>query len=296
VAKTLAEMRPFHAFTVPPPTIEAIRTMSFDAVPWESYLRSASGEQAKARHDMILLDASKLAATKINTSFSLFSPLGEWSQTTSRFGGLFLGPERIEAGDVLRVQRRPLPMSATPTAAAANSDEPSNVLLGVREILTNSNNPDVVYVRGTEYDMVTVTSDAQMASLAIVPLDNLPAALREEISWREHIRQQAAAAGKPTTSRKVVVLLQADAVHREPTIRGRWYPTNRLMPVTRPDAFQAAVQQGHVDDSGTYLNSRMDSLAQHYMGRKVTRLATAGTAIPQGRVFAFEPQVSEVTA
>ena len=290
VAKLVAEMRPYHAFTVPGATIADFRPLGFDGVPWQAYIANHP-----AQRDVIILDASKLGAARINTSHSLFSQLDDGCGSTTRYGGMFLGPERIEVGDVVRVQHPSTP-----------SDNDPNTLLGIRDIFTTLSNPDTIYVRGSEFVIAPMANNTTAAS--VVPLNKLPLALREEITWRERIRQLHAPSqqNQPQGTRYVALLSQADVVHREPTIRGRWYPANQLLPISKPDSYQAALQHGRLDDVVTYLNSRTDSMQQQqqqqlsqglgqqqYVGRTKSRLEAAGQAVPEGRQFRFEPNVRE---
>merc|ERR1712000_263774 len=103
-------------------------------IPWETMFR-ATGNDASKR-DLLALDASKLAASKIDFSFSLWSPFPQGKEVNgiASYYGRFFGAERIEVGDSLRLRNLPAELNI-------NSD---TVILGLRHIYTTSNNPDQV--------------------------------------------------------------------------------------------------------------------------------------------------------
>ncbi|KJZ69691.1 hypothetical protein HIM_10912 [Hirsutella minnesotensis 3608] len=75
VTKVCKEMRPFHAFSVPGVMLPDLQNQVFDQVPWENLFLMAGQDRAKRNNP--ILDASKMAASKIDASFSLWCPLSD---------------------------------------------------------------------------------------------------------------------------------------------------------------------------------------------------------------------------
>ncbi|EEY15520.1 conserved hypothetical protein [Verticillium alfalfae VaMs.102] len=125
-----------------------------------------------------------------------------------------------------------------------------------------------------------------------MPETKLPRALREEMLFR---------AKAAPASRWRLHLLRRDVVLREPDVRGRFYPSARLLPVLMSHdtaGLQRELQQGVVRDSARFLNQRMDTFREGYIGRKRSRLDAIGAAVPHGAgaLFTFEPVVVEEPA
>lgn len=270
VTKSDADMRPFQAFSVPPVTIPELNDKVFDEVPWELTFRGNVNDAAK--RDLLLLDASKLAASKIDYSYSLWSPISEDPQARSiTYYGCFMGAERVEIGDCLRIRQLPTELNIA-------AEQP---IMGLRFIFTSKDYPGALFFHGHIYKQAEPGTDPA----AMVPEDQLPIPLRDESSWRNQV------SGSPT-KRHGWILLRENTVLKEHSIRGRFYPSHRLMPILNPAGFQAALAQGQVDDQYPYLNSRMDG-AGRYVGRRQNRIDTAGASIPQGMRLVFEPHIRE---
>ncbi|UZP45855.1 hypothetical protein NXS19_013667 [Fusarium pseudograminearum] len=105
VTKTDGDMRPFYAFTVPPVTLSELKDKNYDGVPWESLFQSSVDGN---RREVLALDASKMAAVKIDYSYSLWSKLTEDTKVkTVTYYGCFFGAERVEIGDAMRLKSLP---------------------------------------------------------------------------------------------------------------------------------------------------------------------------------------------
>lgn len=285
VMKTAVMMRPFYAFSLPPVSLSELK-QPYDSVPWEALLRAAD----QARRDHLLLDASKTAAAKVDWSYSLFSPLDDGKGPTAHFAGVFLGAERIEVGDCLRVRAAPLPAPSiagarTPTFMETHSD---GAVLGLREIFTSRASPGALFFRGPEFRLVQ-PGDPLLTTLKPVPADRLPVALCEEAQWRTAL---AASRTSGSVSSATWVQTEEAALHEEASVRGRFYPTPRLMPILNPTAYQAAVAHGRVDDGYACINNRMESPGV-YLGRKRNRLDCLGVSVPHAVPLAFEPHIRE---
>ena len=281
-------LRPFQAFSVPPCTISNLKNMAYDEIAWEKLI----DQTESTTRDVLAIDASKLASTKVDYSFSLFNPLDDGTQAMSHFAGVFLGAERVELGDALRVRsasdliKGPDDTGPDPEAICA---------LGVRQILTSRSQPGV-WFRGSEFLFVH-PNDPLTKVRPIVPPDALPPALREETLWRsQHVKPSSSTTTTTTTAlnnpKSVWILLAEDITHEENTIMGRYYPTSRLLPILNPNAFQAVVASGEMNQGYMSLNNRMSG-EHRYLGRRKNRVETLGATVPHGARFAFETYVRE---
>ncbi|KAF1737574.1 hypothetical protein CRV24_003195 [Beauveria bassiana] len=270
VAKHDKDMRPFQAFSVPPVSIPDMRDKIFDEVPWVEKFREFGANPSK--REFLLLDASKMAASKVDWSYSLWSPMSEDLQAkTITYYGCFLGAERIEVGDCLRVRNLP---------AELNIVSEDMVVMGLRSIYTSSDLPGAVFFRGTLYQRADPGADPS----TLVPVDQLPVVLRDESHWRKAVQ--------PGTFYGWVVVGGDGVRLKEKSIRGRFYPTHRVMPLLNASVFEAAVARRQIEDQHPYLNSRMDGIGR-YLGRQVNRLETLGGSVPAGARLAFEHFVRE---
>ncbi|KAI8276389.1 hypothetical protein K4K56_001125 [Colletotrichum sp. SAR 10_98] len=275
-----ASARPFLAFSVPSVGIPELQSKAYDDVPWQQFLGSLNPEDTH-RREVILLDSSKMAAQKIGSSYSLFTRLSTTEDgKKTDYQGIFLGAERVELGDVLRI-RITTDQPGVPEAATNLSD----ALLGLREICTAVDMPGAVFFKGDIYQ--PITGDNKPVGGMPVTEDKLPRPLREESAFRNKFAP---------AERWRCVLLRHNAVLREGELKGRFYPTHKLLPLL--DGQQkvgAEVQQGIVRDAQQRLNQRIDGFKTGYIGRKSTRAETIGPALPPGSAIRFGNEVREET-
>ena len=234
-------------------------------------LRNLTPDQVRTHRDVILLDASKLAAIKIDQSYSFFGKLDQ-SNNVSFYRGIFLGAERIEAGDTLRV--------VPPKSLSADSI----VYFGVSGIkLEVTPSGRCVSLGGTFYQLQEVDN----GRIATVPDDRLPRALKEESLWRKSIAPE-----KPLTWSTPI----PDQWLTEADIKGRFYPTHLLSPILDPKKFAEATRERSSAAAMPALNGRLDSSTaetRNVVGWRTNRMATAGQSIPHGSMFWFEAYVQE---
>ncbi|GKT80096.1 transcription-silencing protein CLR2 [Colletotrichum tofieldiae] len=275
-----ATARPFLAFSVPNVSIPELQNKAYDEVNWEAFLRSLTPEDPH-RREVALLDSSKMAAQKVGVSFSVFSRIAENEGGKKiDYHGIFLGAERIELGDVLRVRISP---EQNLSAAANNLPD---ALLALREICTAPIDvPGMAFFKGDIYQPLTGDNAPATDGATTVPEDKLPRPLREEMVFRKKF---------VPAERWRCVLLKQNAVLREPDLKGRFYATHRLLPLLDGQAKVAAeAQQGIVRDVQQRLNQRIDTFKTAYIGQKRSRADTIGPALPPGSVLQFEPSVRE---
>ncbi|KAI9167146.1 hypothetical protein HJFPF1_03271 [Paramyrothecium foliicola] len=266
VMKADGDMRPFYAFSVPPVTVPELKDKTFDDVSWEAMFQATANEPGK--RDILALDASKMAASKIDYSHSLWSPLSEDpSGKTSTYYGCFLGAERIEVGDCVRLKALPPDLGVTADV----------VVFGLQFILTSKDYPGQIFFRGHVY------APAGNTPALALPEENLPIALRDESNWRTQVNP-----AQPWRWR----LVRENVTLKDHGIRGRVYPTHRLMPILNPVAFQNAVAQRQINDLSAHLNNRMDGVSRD-IGRKKNRLDILGSAVPSVARLSLEPYIRE---
>ncbi|KAJ4270386.1 hypothetical protein NW762_002066 [Fusarium torreyae] len=263
VTKTDVDMRPFYAFTVPPVTLPELKDKEYDGVSWEPLLQSADGN----RREMIALDASKMAAVKIDYSYSLWSKLSEDPNVkTVTYYGCFFGAERVEIGDAMRLRSLPADLNVPAETG----------VLGLRFIFTTKDFPGAVFFRGHIYQLVSEDQPN------IVRDEHLPLALRSESQWRHSVGAK----------RWRYALVKENVVFKEQSIRGRFYPTHRLLPILNPAEFQSSIAQRRVDDQYAHLNNRMDGMGR-YLGRKVNRIDTLGASVTHTARISLESFIRE---
>lgn len=119
LVKQQQQMRPFLTFSVPSVGIEAIQNKIFSEVQWQDLINNSAG-----RSELIGLEASKMAAVEIDSSWSVFNqlpPEPAQPRNQARFDGVFLGAEMIRRGDPIR-----------------SKDKSKGTLLEVAEIIVTS--------------------------------------------------------------------------------------------------------------------------------------------------------------
>jgi len=264
VNKTEGEMRPFYAFTVPPVNLPELKDKEYDGVSWEALFQSTADGN---RREMIALDASKMAAVKIDYSYSLWSKMSEEPNLKRvAYWGCFFGAERIEIGDAMRLRSIPAELNVLAETC----------VLGLRRIFTTSDFPGAVFFVGHIYQLVSEDQPN------IVRDEHLPVALRHESQWRHSVGAQ----------RWRYALIKENVVFKEQSIRGRFYPTHRLMPILNPNEFQNSIIQHRVDEQHAHLNNRMDGVGR-YLGRKINRLDTLGASVTHTARISLEPFIKE---
>ncbi|PHH67836.1 hypothetical protein CDD82_1070 [Ophiocordyceps australis] len=267
----MSEMRPFHAFSVPSVMLSDLQDKVFDQVDWPTLFHSTGDDRVKRTN--LILDASKMAASKIDASYSVWCPLTRDGEAeTATYYGCFFGAERIEVGDCVRVA----PLSGD--AASCNDSS----VLGLRSIIARSGSSDSLLFRGNVYQIAKMAQGTTTDNA--VPLEHLPLPLRDESQWRSHVTPD-----QPWRW----VLVKEDVLLEERSVRGRFYPAHRLMPILNGPSFSTAVADGNMENQYPFLNNRMDG-SGGYIGRKQNRRDTLGTSVPPDAVITLEPLIREL--
>ncbi|KAL7921648.1 hypothetical protein ACQKWADRAFT_321242 [Trichoderma austrokoningii] len=275
VSKAEADLRPFYCYSVPSVDIAELKDKIFDEIPWEGMFQAAGSNSV--RRDLLNLDASKMAASKVDFSHSLWTRRGDdpTGKAVSYFG-CFFGAERLEIGDTVRVKM---------AGAEGNNSSPTTVM-GLLHIFTSADYPGSIFFRGPIYQLAkgpgvagTVIDDEK---------DKLPLAMQDEIRWRAG--QAAGGAGRQWCW----VLVKDNVVFKEQSIRGRFYPTHRLMPIYNASEFRGLVAGAQpLRDQYIYLNNRMDGAGGRHIGRKANRMDTLGACVPPTAPLVLEPHIIE---
>ncbi|KAH8681193.1 hypothetical protein BX600DRAFT_504921 [Xylariales sp. PMI_506] len=257
VLKVEADLKPFLAFSVPKVATKDLQDRRMSELPWQRLHQIIAGD--RPRLEQIALDSSKMAAMEVDKSFSTFNSIVVQQPNVSKqyVGGIFLGAERISVYEAVRVRLTPYEWDPA---------WPRNlpIVLVLREIYIMGDGP---HFFGDIYRLEE-TANPQEA-----PHQNqLPLAMQRERIFRNRLKAA-------TGTRYDWTLIHANQDKAESTIRGRFYETERLMPILDNDRFQAGLEKGIVDDVQNYLNNRLES-AGPYLGRRKNRMETVSAAVP----------------
>ena len=267
-----AEMRPFHAFSVPPASLPELSGRTYDEVRFDALFQQLG---PTGNRDMALLDASKLAATKIDQSQSLWSTKPPGTDSVIRYHGMFLGAERLELGDCVRID--PAQMLATANLDFTVAVNPFGVMAIQKLFISSTAYPPTVFLQGPAYAPIPPNSNTPP-----VPDDQLPLALRDELLWKRQIN--------PAQAPRYAIINRELSI-KASSIKGRFYPVQRLLQILDPGRLQAAMANGQVDNLYAHFNSRPPLVAT-----RRTRLETFGTSVPQSMRLSLEAFIREDSA
>ncbi|KAJ8122124.1 hypothetical protein ONZ43_g1600 [Nemania bipapillata] len=276
LAKEEADIRPFLAFSIP--QINAVlldfKGKALAEINWQG-LQDRFGTQADAsRREGLAIEATKLAATRVDQCYSTFNPIQEVVQNYDVFGGIFLGAEKICAGEAVRIQ-----LAREQQEHAAEKGLP--VVMVVKRILISRLDGTLVF-EGSLWKLQH-TPLTQQPRASNQP--QLPTAMLGEKEFRDGILQSRG------WSVEWVLANQNMSVD-ESVIRGRFYETRRLTPILNPAKFEEMLHQKHVDDIQTLLNNRGDSNSPR-VGRVLNRAQAVAGAVPAGVFHSLGPDVIE---
>ncbi|KAI4603021.1 hypothetical protein KJ359_005811 [Pestalotiopsis sp. 9143b] len=265
VFKAELDMRPYLAFSVPPVNMGELGGQRMNQINWLQLQSQNAGNRQK--QEAIGLEASKLAALEISGSYSTFNNQPMTDPTRQNVGGVFLGAECIRVGEAVRY--RPLPNEINPAWAPGLP-----IVMLIREIYLATSGLHFV---GDIFRLEETA--AQQPKPDVGPLT---ATMLREQQFRSQVRR----------THFEWALISQNQDRDETSIRGRFYEAAKLLPIINPGNFQAGVERGIVEDVQGYLNNRLDSLSTN-MGRRVNRLETLSSAVPQGFSLNLGPGISE---
>ncbi|KAI5925251.1 hypothetical protein F4810DRAFT_70623 [Camillea tinctor] len=260
VEKPETDMRPFLAFSVPQlnKSISELNGRPMANIDWET-LQVQLTQNDPQRKEMLALEASKLAATLIDHSYSTFNPIGQLGADAEVFGGVFLGAEKVCIGEAVRLLLPPEEQNSQWSTSVP-------VVMVIKQIWVKSHD-EILLFSGDVWRLQEL--DLQQP---VPGHQHLPIAMQQEKLFRDEVL-------RPRGLRVDWVLVAGNVTKEQQAVRGRFYETNKLAPILNPETFQHFLAQGAVADLQSLLNNRGDSNGP-YVGRKVDRAATVAGAIP----------------
>ncbi|KAI1119609.1 hypothetical protein F5Y14DRAFT_446143 [Nemania sp. NC0429] len=276
VNKEEKDVRPFLAYSIPQinPGLQEFMGQALAQIDWHA-LQERFGTQTDAsRREGLAIEATKLAATRVDQCYSTFNPIQEPGQGTTIFGGVFLGAEKICIGEAVRVHLR-------------EEDQPPEKVMGMPVVmvvqrLVISREGGLLTFEGSLWKL----QHAKLTQAPQVPNQaQLPSAMLGEKDFRDRILRKHG-------WRVEWVLMKRSVSYDEPAIRGRFYETERLTPILNPAKFEQMLQSLHVDDIQTLLNNRGDSSGPR-VGRVPNRAHAVAGAVPVGVPASLGPDVME---
>jgi hypothetical protein len=242
--------------------------MLYDQVDWHGLLSNKYGPGGDVE-----VDASILSAKSIDGSYTPFEPLRTMTIQNGfeerYFNGLYLGGEKIWAGEPVRLR----------IGSGRDIMVVTAILERRQPQATSSPLPGTVrataYLIGDIYSFITRTSASRTQVPEIPNFAALPLRVREDLRWRNNLTL-------PTTASYGLWNLVSSQSRLEITdIKGRWYESSALFPILQQESdYRTAVAKGEMSDAGTWMNSRGDSSVA--LNRIHQRVEAFGSAVPQG--------------
>ncbi|KAI3332025.1 hypothetical protein HD806DRAFT_177989 [Xylariaceae sp. AK1471] len=276
LTKEEADVRPFLAFSIPQinSALQELRGRSLAQIDWQALQERFGTHSDPTRQEGLAIEATKLAATRVDQCYSTFNAIQESVQDYDTFGGIFLGAEKICVGEAVRIK-----LPREPQEQALDKGMP--VVMLVRRILVSKEGQTLLF-EGSLWKLQHATLAQQSQTLNQA---QLPSTMLGEKEFRDGILQSRG-------WRVEWVLINQNLSVGEPAIRGRFYETRRLTPILNPAKFQEMLRLQHVDDIQTLLNNRGDSTGP-YVGRVLNRAQAVAGAIPAGMPASLGPDVME---
>ncbi|TRX98298.1 hypothetical protein FHL15_000943 [Xylaria flabelliformis] len=274
VTKEEADIRPFLAFSIPQINngLQEFKGRALAQIDWQTLQERFGAHADPSRREGLAIEATKLAATRVDQCYSTFNPILESAQNYDVFGGIFLGAEKICVGEAVRIL---LPREQQDGVAGKGVP----VVMVVKRIMVSREGGTLMF-EGSLWKLqhATLTQQLQTSNQAL-----LPASLRGEKEFRDGVLR-----GRGW--RVEWMLVNQSLSVNESAIRGRFYETRRLTPILNPAKFQEMLQQQHIDDIQTLLNNRGDSSGPR-VGRVLNRAQAVAGAAPM--ITSLGPDVIE---
>ncbi|KAI1430169.1 hypothetical protein F5Y12DRAFT_6133 [Xylaria sp. FL1777] len=276
VIKEEADIRPFLAFSIPQisPGLQEFKGQALAQINWQALQERFGANADASRREGLAIEATKLAATRVDQCYSTFNLIQESVQNYDLYGGLFLGGEKICVGEAVRIKLS--------REQQEQSEKGMPIVMVLNRIFVSKEGGTLMF-EGSLWKLqhATLAQQIQTPNPA-----QLPAALRGEKEFRDGILQNRG-------WRVQWVLMNQSLTANESAIRGRFYETRRLTPILNPAKFQEMLRQQNVGDIQTLLNNRGDS-SSPYVGRVLNRAQAVAGAVPPGVSAQLGPDVIEV--
>ncbi|KAI0543037.1 hypothetical protein GGR58DRAFT_5895 [Xylaria digitata] len=263
VTKEEADIRPFLAFSIPQinNVLQEFKGRALVQIDWQALQERFGTHTDASRREGLAIEATKLAALRVDQCYSTFQPSPEPIQNYDVFGGIFLGAEKICVGEAVRII---LPREQQ----EQTSEKGMPIVMVIRRILINREGGALMF-EGSLWKLqhATLAQQSQTPNEA-----QLPSALRGEKGFRDGILKARGWCVQ-------WVLINQNLLLDESAIRGRFYETRRLTPILNPAKYQEMLRQQHIDDIQTLLNNRGDSNGPR-VGRVLNRAQAVAGAVP----------------
>lgn len=275
VIKEESDIRPFLAFSIPQinPGLQELKGRPLAQIDWHALQERFGTHLDSTRREGLAIEATKLAATRVDQCYSTFNHTHESTQSQDFFGGLFLGAEKICVGEAVRVKLR------EPSDPSLEKGMP--VVMVIRRISIIREGGSLIF-EGSLWKLqhAPITQQPQHMNQA-----HLPPAVLGEKEFRDSILRNRG-------WQVEWVLVHQNMSVDEAAIRGRFYETRRLTPILNPAKFQEMLRLQHIEDIQTLLNNRGDSSGPR-VGRVPNRAQAVVGAVPMNLPVALGPDVIE---
>ncbi|KAI0432590.1 hypothetical protein F5Y09DRAFT_136221 [Xylaria sp. FL1042] len=276
VFKEEADIRPFLAFSIPQINLalQEFKGQALARIDWQTLQERFGAHTDPSRREGLAIEATKLAATRVDQSYSTFNPIQDSVPSHDAFGGIFLGAEKICVGEAVRIK-------LSQEQQEQSSEKGMPIVMVVKRIFINKDGGTLMF-EGSLWTLQHVPSAQQLQTPSPA---QLPTALLGEKEFRDGILRNSGWGVK-------WVLMNQNITVNESAIRGRFYETQRLTPILNPPKFQEMIHSQRVPDIQSLLNNRGDSSGP-YVGRVLNRAQAVAGAVPSGVSAQLGPDVVE---
>ncbi|KAI1126117.1 hypothetical protein F5Y10DRAFT_217977 [Nemania abortiva] len=273
IMKEEADIRPFLAFSVPPinNAMQELQGQAIVQIDWQGLQNRFGTNTDASRREGLAIEATKLAATRVDQCYSTFNHIQGTGQNYDAFGGIFLGAEKICIGEAVRIR--------LPREQQEQITEPLAMI--IKRILVKREGGTLGF-EGSLWRLhpSTLTQQSQTPNQA-----QLPRSMIGEKEFRDGVLHARG-------WRVDWVLVNPNMSFDETSIRGRFYETRRLTPILNPAKFSEMLQRQHIEDIQTLLNNRGDSKGPP-VGRVLNRAEAVAGAVPAEVIPSLGPDVIE---
>ncbi|KAI8629463.1 hypothetical protein F5Y19DRAFT_475447 [Xylariaceae sp. FL1651] len=277
VNKEEADLRPFLAFSIPQinNALQEFKGRALAQIDWHALQERFGTNTDPSRQEGLAIEATKLAATRVDQCYSTFNLTQEPVQGYDVFGGIFLGAEKICVGEAVRIK-----LSREQQDQGLEPGMP--VVMVLKRILVSKDVSQTLMFEGNIWKL-------QHTALAQQPqapgYTRLPQAMLGEKEFRDGILQSRGWRVEWVLNDQIISV-------NETAIRGRFYETRRLTPILNPAKYEEMLRQQNVGDIQTLLNNRGDSSGPR-VGRVLNRAQAVAGAVPVGVPASLGPDVIE---
>ncbi|KAI1211038.1 uncharacterized protein F4807DRAFT_48111 [Annulohypoxylon truncatum] len=276
VERSDADMRPFLTYSVPKvqEMLQEFAIRPMEEVPWlviESELLCDENQKA----ELLILEASKIAASHVDHSYSLFNLFQNYNLPNRlSFGGVFFGCEKIGVFEAVRVS-----VEQDEHPQWDNMDI-TFVMVLKSILLERSEQDERLLFEGD----IWVLQDSKEAEQTLNQ-GQIPPAMRREKEFRDGVM-------KKYGIHYDWVLLRGNVTKTEKFIKGRFYESDKLGPMLYQGQWGDYLRDGYIPSIQKSLNRRLDSWGPT-IGRVQTRRDAVAGAIPPGTLLSLGPRVVE---